>query len=96
MKTLSSPAEAPARGPARAAAPAAVNSIDPLISILRGTPDPAELAALTAVLLSRLRENGSGTGADRAEPEPAPARAPWSRPAFHSAGSWHAPDGLGR
>ncbi|MFE9564813.1 acyl-CoA carboxylase subunit epsilon [Streptomyces sp. NPDC006487] len=90
MKTLSSPAEAPAR----AAAPATVNSTDPLISILRGTPDPAELAALTAVLLSRLRENGSGNGSDRAEP--APARAPWSRPAFHSARSWHAPDGLGR
>ncbi|MFG2877394.1 acyl-CoA carboxylase subunit epsilon [Streptomyces sp. NPDC048337] len=88
MKTLTSP---PPAKPAPAPDPA-VNSTEPLISVLRGTPDPAELAALTAVLLSRLRE----AKAAPAEPAPAPARAPWSRPAFHSAASWHAPDGLGR
>ncbi|MCJ0871737.1 acyl-CoA carboxylase subunit epsilon [Streptomyces sp. AP-93] len=54
---------------------------DPLFTVLRGVPDAAELAALTAVLLSRSPAAGP--------PAPPPRRAPWIRPHRHvAAGSW--------
>ncbi|GHD93766.1 acyl-CoA carboxylase epsilon subunit [Streptomyces naganishii] len=43
------------------------------LSIVRGHPTPEELAALTAVLLARLRAATPDT-----PPEDAPARAPWT------------------
>ncbi|MEU3132840.1 acyl-CoA carboxylase subunit epsilon [Streptomyces sp. NPDC006854] len=55
------------------------------IRVLRGNPDHAELAAVTAVLLALAQRGG-------ASPRPAPARpcAAWAlRPAAHrTAGAW--------
>ncbi|GAA3368963.1 hypothetical protein GCM10020367_09430 [Streptomyces sannanensis] len=50
----------------------------PSFVVVRGRPDPDELAAVTAVLLARLRALGAA-----AEPDDAagrPLRAPWATP----------------
>ncbi|MER7487217.1 acyl-CoA carboxylase epsilon subunit [Streptomyces sp. NPDC126497] len=44
------------------------------MKVVRGRPEPAELAALTTVLLAR------AAALARPEPAPAPATAGWSRP----------------
>ncbi|HEY3870936.1 MAG TPA: acyl-CoA carboxylase subunit epsilon [Actinocrinis sp.] len=57
---------------------------EPFFRVLRGTPDDHELAALTAVLLIRLRRQAeAGDGADPALP---PAR--WNPTGYAAPGSW--------
>ncbi|MFJ7070599.1 acyl-CoA carboxylase subunit epsilon [Streptomyces sp. NPDC101115] len=50
----------------------------PAFVVVRGRPDPVELAAVTAVLLARLRAAGvAGAEADAEETTGGAARAPW-------------------
>jgi hypothetical protein len=48
----------------------------PVFAVVRGRPDDAELAALMAVLLARLRAASDEAG----EEEPTAPRAPWDTP----------------
>ncbi|MFF9812491.1 acyl-CoA carboxylase epsilon subunit [Streptomyces sp. NPDC014006] len=50
--------------------------VQPAFAVVRGRPDAFELAALTAVLLARLRAREDGAGGD----EDGALRAPWDRP----------------
>ncbi|MEI5099088.1 acyl-CoA carboxylase epsilon subunit [Streptomyces sp. PmtG] len=56
-------------------------SDEPLFRVVRGTPSAAELAALTAVLLTL-------TTADESPAPPPTPLAPWRRPAYPSPTSW--------
>ncbi|MFD3976275.1 acyl-CoA carboxylase epsilon subunit [Streptomyces cyaneofuscatus] len=49
----------------------------PLIQVVRGVPDATDLAALTAVLLARVRPAGAGHGDPRGRTR---SVARWSRP----------------
>jgi hypothetical protein len=51
-------------------------------TVVRGEPDDLELAALTAVLLARLRAGDPAGGEPGEHEEPAP-RAPWGTPRRH-------------
>ncbi|MQA61709.1 MAG: acyl-CoA carboxylase subunit epsilon [Actinophytocola sp.] len=61
-----------------------------LFSVVRGTPDEVELAALTAVVAGLASSAGDG-------PSPEPRRSPWAdpaarlrRPLQHGPGAWRA------
>jgi hypothetical protein len=63
----------------------------PLLRVVRGTPDDAELAALTAVLAAATAGPGTGT------PAPRPPRSRWADraallgcPPHHGPGAWRA------
>ncbi|WP_181797586.1 acyl-CoA carboxylase subunit epsilon [Streptomyces sp. WELS2] len=64
---------------------AAPDEPTPLVRVLRGNPDPAELAAITAVMALVTRRQPAGTPDDRAayaswagtERFPAPRRPSW-------------------
>jgi hypothetical protein len=64
-----------------------------LLKVVRGQPDETELAAVTAVLLARLRACGYPAGPDAASGKTAPRRAEWGQARFghRSAVAWSAP-----
>ncbi|MFJ8147824.1 acyl-CoA carboxylase subunit epsilon [Streptomyces sp. NPDC096048] len=53
----------------------------PLFTVERGTPDATELAALTAVLLTRARLLPR-------PPTPTPPRPTWPHPSYRGPGAW--------
>ncbi|WP_274563243.1 acyl-CoA carboxylase epsilon subunit [Streptomyces spiramyceticus] len=57
----------------------------PLFTVERGAPDATELAALTAVLLARVRAPHTPAAARAGA---GPARSPWPRSAFRAPGTW--------
>ncbi|MFC8366185.1 acyl-CoA carboxylase subunit epsilon [Streptomyces griseorubiginosus] len=54
-----------------------------LFTVERGTPDATELAALTAVLLTRARLSHPPTA-----PPPTPPRPNWPHPSYRGPGGW--------
>ncbi|MDD7939981.1 acyl-CoA carboxylase epsilon subunit [Actinomycetospora lutea] len=68
----------------------------PVLRIVRGEPDAAEIAALTAVLAAAGGGGGGGGGGDEAPDDPAP-RSGWARhvdlvraPVHPGPGGWRA------
>ncbi|MFC7219646.1 acyl-CoA carboxylase subunit epsilon [Streptomyces polyrhachis] len=55
----------------------------PLFTVERGTPDATELAALTAVLLTRARRARPSTAS-----APVPQRPNWPHPSYRGPGAW--------
>ena len=60
----------------------------PLLHVVRGTPDDAELAALTAVVSVIAAKGGSGGSQHR--PHWSSPRSLLRRPIGHGPGAWHA------
>lgn len=71
-----------------------VPDTDPLLRVLKGSPTPEELAALTALLLARTTAPDDDTGAEGPE-GPGPAAAGWRRPerrsGFPDPRTWQGP-----
>ncbi len=71
-----------------------VSDTDPVLRVVKGSPSPEELAAVTALLLARMAAPGDGTGAegpDGSEPDTAGWRRPGHRPGFLGPRTWHRP-----
>lgn len=68
-----------------------VPETEPVLRVVKGSPTPEELAAVTALLLARTAASGDETGAEG----PGPATAGWRRherrPAFLDPRTWHRP-----
>ncbi|CAL9619603.1 hypothetical protein SUDANB6_05832 [Streptomyces sp. enrichment culture] len=71
--------------------PRTVPATDAVLRVVRGSPSPEELAAVTALLLARM----AAAGDDTAAAGPGPATAGWRRPerrsGFLGPRTWHRP-----
>ncbi|MFD4175973.1 acyl-CoA carboxylase epsilon subunit [Streptomyces anulatus] len=69
-----------------------VSDPDPVLRVVKGSPSPEELAAVTALLLARMAPPGDdagGEGSGGPGPDTAGWRRPGRRPGFLGPRTWH-------